>query len=773
MADRTAVDAPADTRTIAALLGSNTPRLLYLEVYVNGQPTQTIATFREHNGKLSASRSDLQLAGIRPEALQNLPSGGGDGADPAQQQLALDDIPGLKYHYEQSQQLIDLVMSDRIRAPSRLGGNAALPAAAAAATGLVLNYDAYLQSNTEDSSGTSLALWSEQRLFSPLGIFDNTGTASIAADTRPYVRLDSLWHYDDQSSLLTGRAGDTISSSLSWSRPVRFGGLQLERNFALRPDLVTYPVPTLSGSAAVPSSVDLYINNVRQFSSSVPSGPFVINSTPAITGAGVATLVVRDALGREVTTTLPVYVDSRMLSAGLSSFSLEGGFLRRNYATTSFAYGGSPVASASLRYGWNDTLTIENHSEAGAGLFNAGSGALIRLGSWGVVNAAASGSLGTAVGNQASLGYQLVLPVFSLSAQSSRTFRNYSDLASAGGTPPPRAQDQITVSLPFIGSQTLGLSYIHLNSQSSGRSSIGSLLYTTVIRRQLSLYVNAYQDFDQRSSRGINVGLSLDLGHRTAASANAGRSQGQDSLAGSISHSADYDGGWEWGLQHNQNGNADRQLANIGYLGSYGELQASAERLSGSNNLSLEANGGAVLMDGVLEPSRRIFDSFALVSTDGLSGIPVLHENRVIGTTDSGGHLLIPDLNAYEHNHVAIDSMVLPADTELPVVALDLAPRSQSGVLAHFPVLRYAAASIILVDPQGKPLPAGTQLLQVESGRSYVVGYDGLSFIEELKAHNHLKAQGKDFSCEAEFDYRASQYSGTLPTLGPLSCKPN
>ncbi|MGY3695904.1 hypothetical protein ACVIGA_005984 [Bradyrhizobium sp. USDA 3240] len=37
---------------------------------------------------------------------------------------------------------------------------------------------------------------------------------------------------------------------------MRLGGVQMQTNFALRPDLVTLPIPALSGSAAVPSTLD-------------------------------------------------------------------------------------------------------------------------------------------------------------------------------------------------------------------------------------------------------------------------------------------------------------------------------------------------------------------------------------------------------------------------------------------------------------------------------------------------------------------------------------
>jgi outer membrane usher protein len=158
-------------------------------------------------------------------------------------------------------------------------------------------------------------------------------------------------------------------------------------------------------------------------------------------------------------------------------------------------------------------------------------------------------------------------------------------------------------------------------------------------------------------------------------------------------------------------------------------------------------------------------------------GIPVLNENRVMGNTDGGGHLLIPDLNSYQHNHLEIDSLVLPADASVPVNRIDVVPRSQSGALAHFTVQRYIAATVILVDAAGQPLPSGTLLKHRESGQDFVVGYDGQAFIENLDTHNHLSAHSADshleLDCTAQFDYRRPADNSSLPTIGPVVCTPN
>lgn len=769
--------------------------MLYLEVTLNGRPTQTIVSFYLKDGQLMADVEDLYQIGLENGSLEKLPDLKAIRLDQTQggttRLTALDRVPGLRYHYDASKQTIDLLADDRLVAPNLIGDHSGSPVAAAADSGLVFNYDAFLQGSPDHGGATTLSVTNEERLFNRLGIFSNTGVARAGGGLDHYTRLDSIWHDDDAQELTTIQAGDAISSSLNWSRAVRLGGFQFRRNFALRPDLITFPVPTLSGSAAVPSSVDLYVNNVRQFSSQVPSGPFIINNPVALTGGGQARLVVRDELGREISTTLPIYVDNRMVARGLSNYSVETGFLRRNYGINSFDYGATPSASGSWRYGWSDALTFESHGEASAGLYNAGAGGLLRLGQWGVVNAAMAGSVGGTGGTQASVGYQLILPRVSFIALTTRNFSQYRDLASVGGTPPPRIFDQINLSMPILRTQSVGLSYIHtqntlLPSQSvavvdpttpapistaGNISRIVSLTYSAQIASWCNLFANAYQNVDSSHSRGFWIGASLNLGHRLTGFIDGGRNQGENSYGASLVKTSDYNGGWNWGVQDNEGGQDYNRLARAGYLGRYGQLSASAQDSQGQTLLSFEADGGLIFMDGVFEPSRRIYDSFALVSTDGIAGIPVLNENRIMGNTDGGGHLLIPDLNSYQHNHLEIDSMVLPVDTSIPVTKIDVAPRSQAGVLAHFVVQRYTAATVLLVDARGQPLPSGTLLKHQESGQDFVVGYDGQAFIENLQSRNHLTARGKDLLCSASFDYLPAGGSTDLPTIGPVACK--
>ncbi|MGG1947580.1 fimbria/pilus outer membrane usher protein [Trinickia sp. NRRL B-1857] len=729
---------------------------VYLEVVLNGQPTSKIARFRLSKGQLYARAADLEQLGLRVDRL---------GADAAAE-ISLDTVAGLRYTYDAARQTIALSVPDALQRPHAIDTRA-LPEAppATSSSGLYVDYDLFASS----IPGQPIALANEARYFNPSGVLSQSGIAYVSGGDRRYLRYDTSWSQSNAAVPSTVQIGDTITSSLSWSRSIRIGGFQWRSNFSLRPDLVTFPVPALYGSAVVPSSVDVYVNNVKQFSGDVPSGPFIVNNVFGITGAGTATVVTRDALGRTISTSLPLYVDARMLAAGLSSFSFEAGFLRRGYGLESFSYNPHPALSGSARYGLSDALTLESHGEGTRGLLDAGGGALMRMGQSGVLNGALSASTGHFAGVQASLGYQLIRPQFSIEAQTVRAYGNFGDLASSDGALVPSATDQLTLSLPFVRHQSISLSYIGSKVSGAFASRIGAVSYTVNLGNLVSLNLNAYSDFKQRHASGFFIALNFAPSERISTSASGAFANGRvDSTLNAI-RTPDYAGGWGWGVQVGRMGGTSFGQTQFQYLGRDGEATAIAQRTGSAANASLDVAGAVVLMDRSIEFARRIDDGFALVSTDGVGGVPVLHDNRVIGVTDRSGHLLVSDLNAYEPNQIGIDSMKLPVDTRIAVTSMNITPQARSGVLARFGMRRYAAASVILLDARGKALPPGSRVHDMESGKDTIVGYDGIAFIDELQPNNRLLVGAGTSRCLVQFAY-APPRDGAIPTIGPLTC---
>ena len=176
------------------------------------------------------------------------------------------------------------------------------------------------------------------------------------------VRLDTTWTRDQPLEVASLRVGDAISGTSSWGGAVRFGGVQWSTNFSTQPGFIAFPLPGVSGEAALPSTVDLYVDSALRMSREVPSGPFSIQDLPVTTGQGDARLVVRDILGREQVITQPFYTTPRLLKPGLQEYSYELGFVRRNFGTDSNNYG-RPLAVGTHRLGITKHFTGELHGE--------------------------------------------------------------------------------------------------------------------------------------------------------------------------------------------------------------------------------------------------------------------------------------------------------------------------------------------------------------------------------------------------------------------------
>ena len=235
-------------------------------------------------------------------------------------------------------------------------------------------------------------------------------------------------------------------------------------------------------------------------------------------------------------------------------------------------------------------------------------------------------------------------------------------------------------------------------------------------------------------------------------------------------HSIDYEGGAGWSVQRGRSGGQAYTQGQAQYLGRYGQLTGLAQDLGGRTQAAAQASGALVLMDGVVTPSRRINDSFALVST-GAPDVDVLHENRKLGKTGSSGHLLVPDLVPYQANRVSIDVENLPVDTRLESTKAVVVPQSRSGVVANFQLERYVAATVILKTPDGQFLPPGAGVLHGESGKRGVVGYDGMTFVEDLQALNRLTVRAR--ACPAARNSNtAPNPTGNCPRWARLSAIP-
>lgn len=738
---------------------------LFLELVVNRMNTGRVVAVEQRNGQFFVPASTLQDTGMK------LPQNTGA-------EVGLDSLPGLHTEYDSIGQRLLLDVPPDWLPEQFVGRREAYPRTPALSSfGALFNYDLYL--NDTDDAGTYLAAWNEVRLFDSWGTLSNTGQYrrtmsgdAVSTLNNGYLRYDTTWRYSDDDRLLTYEAGDLVSGALPWSSSVRLGGVQLSRDFGVRPDLVTYPLPQFAGEAAVPSSVDLFINGYKSSSADLQPGPYTLTNIPFINGAGEAVVVTTDALGRQVSTTVPFYVTSSLLQKGLSDFSVAAGTLRQDYGLRDFSYGPG-VSSGSLRYGLNDNVTLESHAEASDSLTLGGVGGNVRLGNFGVLNSAISQSrFDGERGQQLSLGYQYSSQRYSFSWQRLQRRDQYADLTVVDSpyTTLSKRSEQATLSVNLDTWGSLGAGYFDVRAADDSRTRLLNLTWSKPLWRNSSFYLSANREIGD-SNWAVQAQLVIPFDLRGSLAISSERSKtGQSQQRVNYSRAVPTEGGVGFNLGYAKGDGADYRQADLTWRLQSVQLQAGVYGTSEAETRWADASGSLVWMDRQVFAANRIDDAFVVVSTDGYADIPVRYENQQVGRTDRNGHLLVPWTSAYYRGKYEIDPLNLPANVSSPNVEQRIAVRRGSGYLLEFPLSRVIAASIVLVDAQQQELPLGSNVVHAQSGTQTVVGWDGLVYLENLQPQNDLQvslAGGKN--CHVQFAVDMDQ--DQVPLIGPLVCR--
>jgi len=741
-----------------------------LGLVVNESDRGAIVPVQFRDGHYLLRAADLQSAGIPASKIPG-------------EQVDVTTLPGVKAEYDSAgQRMVLTVPSEWLPEQNFSGGKHALRYPGRTSSGVLFNYDLY--ASRADNRGTRYSAWNEFRLFGDSGQFISNGVWQQQLSNESsyqddgYIRYDTYWTYQDEDDALSWRLGDLVTDSVGWSSSVRIGGVQFGRDFSLRPDLVTYPLPSFAGQAAVPSTVDLFVNGYRNSSNNVQPGPYSLTNMPFVNGAGNAVIVTTDAVGRQVTTTLPFYVSSDLLKPGLTDYSVAAGSIRQNYGISNFDYG--PAAtSGSLRYGVTDWLTLETHAEGAESLALGGAGAQMKIGSLGVVNGAlAQSRMYADSGRQYSWGYQYNQRWFNVGTQHTIRTSSYGDLGLYGSRQGNNSNSRYTlsrrsaqynasVSLNRFGS--LGAAFIDIKSGAGDRTRLWNLSWSKNIWGNSSLYVSASRDQQQGDWAGA-ISLIIPFGEHYSASLSTERNQqGGTAQRAWVSRSMPSDGGLAWDASWaHQSVGSDYRQASLNWRNR--KIDTSVGFYGDSDNTTqwADLSGSLLLMDGGVFAANQVNDAFVLVKT-GYPDINVRYENQSMGKTDSQGYLLVPGISSYYPAKYGIDTLNLPADMTAPEVEKRFAVKRQSGYLLDFPIEPLRAASVILHDQQGQPLPVSTQIYRRGQAIEYV-GWDGLSWMENLTADNQIVAVTPDGRrCETRLVIADGKPKG-LSTYGPIVC---
>ncbi len=748
--------------------------LLQLEVYINDVTTGLIGEFhRTEDGRIMVREQELRDVGIKP----NPAARNADGL------IVLDRLPNVTHRYDEENQTLHFETTDDYREPRQLDARAKggkmdgeeEEELAESSIGAYANYRLYTSFHSEEFfSGPAFQGASgvfDTVGFSPLGHIDNsflvkTNSGFDALDT---IRLSSSWNYHDQKSMISYRLGDLVSGGLQWTRPVYLGGVQIRRNFGLRPDLVTMPIPSFSGTAAVPSTLDVYTNGSRSYSTMIPGGPFEINNLPIVSGPGMARIVVRDASGREVAQDVPFFTSSKLLRPGLVDFSLDVGFARHYYGIYSDMYDSRLMGSATIRWGATEKLTLEGHAEGGGGLINAGLGATFALGRNLFSTALAYSTYEGQTGYQLAGSYEVKFDGWQFYLRSQRTFGTYQDIAAVTATNPltndqslllPRnyarpakAIDQLSLSFPVFDLGRFSVNLANIENAGGRTNRVASISHSRPLFGGTA-FLSGYMDFGETSNYGIFLGFTRSFDNRISASLSSSMTQDGLNLVTELRrHEDNRPGSYGWRIVDSEGQNTYRGAA-ASYRGKHGRVEASVQQMSDSSMASAAAEGAIVVAGGDVFFANQINESFAVVDV-GAPDVEVFNNNRSMGRTGRSGKIIVPQLQSHLANTVNVDPVNLPVHHTLAETSRRVIPARRSGVVVDFKNKAAGNAALVgFLDPSGQPIAVGSLLILSHSNEEYTIGYDGQVFLEDLKAHNKVEITlPNGQTCHAAFNF--------------------
>lgn len=769
---------------------------LYLQVSINGNRITTLLPFEQKGSNLWASPEVLQKIGFKQ-------------VEQGAAMIDLSTLSGVAVSYDAAGQVLALV------APAEsldldtttLQSSQVETIQATSGTGALLNYDLYAVHNPDSNSTMSAS--SEVRFFSPLGVLNNTMLTTLQTQSSSgsrsgssyydyhrrtrNVRLDTAWNSYWPENEISLSLGDTTTSYLPWTRSIRVGGIRLGRDFSLQPYRITSPLPAFMGTAVLPSAIDLYIDGIKRYNGQLPAGPFQLENMPVVSGMGNAQVALTDALGRRTVVDIPFYSSNTLLAKGLSDWSVEAGYVRKDYGYASFSYEKDPVYSGTVRYGISNNLTLEAHGEYSSQAATLGAGAVATVGVLGQVSASYSASRSEGLqGSKYSLGYQWQNRRFNIGMSTVRSSENYRDVASVySNSSTPRVTESAVagVSLDKLGS--LNLSYVRTrygkNIPSAyyynGSNNNAYTYYSSAATS--SRYVGAYwsKSFGNHATvslsynRSLNsprtntvfLGLSMYFDNNLTVGSSVQRNNGQDSYGLSASQWTREETGWNWTVQGQKNQQSTYGNAEVSYRSLKGDYRVGVNAYDHTNSAYAGASGSVVTMDGSLFAGRKVYDGFAVVSTSGVPDVPVMLQNRQIGLTDAQGRLMISPLSAYQKNQVSIDPLNLPTTMKIDKVNIDVAPQRASGAIVKFDLRPVRAATIILHDRAGQLIAVGAPLNLNGTITGSVTGYDGLAYLEDLENDNTLVVSLPQGPCTVQFSYPKT--AAAIPSIGPLTCE--
>lgn len=740
---------------------------LMVAVHINGHQASEYAVVLQEGNCYYATAHELREWRLRRPAVPPLTRGNDD-------YYPLDALSGITARLDSELQILYLkipaedFVDSVLQATDRRAVKVDPPQ-----PGLFLNHDIESLGTVKNQGVSGMV---EAGAFSQLGVLTSRFISRDMIQSVHATRLDTQFFRDFPSHMSTLTLGDSISASNPWAEQVYYGGVRYASKFSTQPSFIAYAFPTVSGEVAVPSTVDLYVNNVRLAQQQVDPGPFSIQNVPVMTGQGDVRMVITDVLGRQQVVTTSFNRAQTLLRKGVNEYVYEAGSLRYGYGLPNSGYT-SVFGAGTQRYGWSNALTLNGRIELQSSNQTVGGGVDYALLHFGVISGDVAFSHNFRGDGALVYGeFQRQTRVWGFTANLVAASSNFRQLGLLPTERAPRVTALASASRSFGSRFSVSGGYLRREGRSHfdlpndptliDFSGINASVNMRVTRRATLVSAINYSPGSQSRTQA-SLSLIIPLGPRDLLMASSQLSDKTQTATIDYSHQQPVGNGIGYRVRTDL---ADNRGIDAGLYAqsNYGNYLMEVAQQQGLTSWRLGETGSLIWFHNKLITTRWLYDSFGVVEVPQ-SGIKILSNNQYIATTGHRGLVVLPVLTPYVANSVRIDDQGVPLDLDINLTEKQIVPMPRTGVFVRFAAEKAKGALLVLTTEDGKPVPLGAEVTASSSSQTAIVAMHGEVFVQDMELPGYVLVHWQDHQCRAEVPVAA--HGEVLPRLGPLVCK--
>lgn len=290
---------------------------------------------------------------------------------------------------------------------------------------------------------------------------------------------------------------------------------------------------------------------------------------------------------------------------------------------------------------------------------------------------------------------------------------------------------------------------------------------------------NIYTDKNNSIAASIAIPLNAFFGKRDRVrndiysnSSLVQNSSGNDSIQTGINGSLGENRQFSYNLQQGHNDTGGFGAVSARLETKYGNAGVGYSFSGGGKEkaFNYDLAGGMILHSGGLTLGQTLGDTNVLVDAQGAKHVKVENSTNIF--TDSAGYAILPFVENYRLNRIALEANSLNDQTEILNNVQSLVPMKGAIVRAKFDT-RIGQRALITIKHLGSYVPYGSTVAEDKQNITGIVGQEGQTFLSGLAENGTLKISWgptENESCSTSYTFDKKILNLGITTL-ELNCQ--